>query len=391
VRRVFWWLGRLGLAAFVALGLFLGALGLDGWTAFGTSATGARLERMQGSPQWSDGQFVNPEPLWNDVWGSLVGAFNVSPDGRPHDPLSVVRPERTGFERPPATGLRLTWFGHSAFLVELDGIRLLVDPVWGPRASPVSWLGPERWYDPPMALADLPAIDAVLISHDHYDHLDLPTIQAMRGWTAPFIVPLGVGAHLAGWGIPEARIIELDWWDQHPVGPVTVVATPARHASGRTGVDKDSTLWAGFAVVGSKRRVFYSGDSGLFPGLTDIGARLGPFDLTLMDAGQYDPAWPDWHMGPEQTVRAHQMVRGEVLVPVHWGLFQLAYHGWTEPIERVLAAAAGPGVRVATPRPGAPFEPLDPTAEAARWWPALPHRSAADAPVVSTLVEPERR
>jgi L-ascorbate metabolism protein UlaG (beta-lactamase superfamily) len=229
----------------------------------------------------------------------------------------------------------------------------------------------------------------VLISHDHYDHLDLPTVVAMRDWAAPFIVPLGVGAHLAAWGIPEARIIELDWWGSQTVGPVHVVATPARHASGRTGVDKDSTLWAGFALAGPTRKVFYSGDSGLFPGLNDIGSRLGLFDVTLMDAGQYDPAWPDWHMGPEQTIRAHQMVRGQVLVAVHWGLFQLAYHGWTEPIERVLAAAAEQGVPVATPRPGAPFEPLDPAAERARWWPAVPHRNGAEAPVVSTRMAPE--
>ena len=389
MRRTFRWLGRLLLVGFVLFVGLAGALAVDGWTAFGASATGERRERMQASPQWRDGQFVNPEPLWNDVWGSIVGVGSASPDGRPTEPLPVFRPGRGDFERPPVSGLRITWFGHSAFLVELDGVRLLVDPVWGPRASPVSWLGPERWYDSPIALADLPPVDAVLISHDHYDHLDLPTVVAMRDWAAPFIVPLGVGAHLASWGIPETRIIELDWWGSQAVGPVNVVATPARHASGRTGVDKDSTLWAGFALAGPTRKVFYSGDSGLFPGLSEIGTRLGPFDVTLMDAGQYDPAWPDWHMGPEQTVRAHQMVRGQVLVAVHWGLFQLAYHGWTEPIERVLAAAAGQGVPVATPRPGAPFEPLEPTAERTRWWPTVPHRRGDEAPVVSTRMAPE--
>src|SRR5450631_1508452 len=184
----------------------------------------------------------------------------------------------------------------------------------------------------------------------------------MKDWSTTFIVPLGVGAHLVYWGVPEAHIVELDWWEQAAVGcgGLSIVATPARHASGRTVLDDDATLWAGYALIGAQHRVYYSGDTGLFPALADIGSRLGPFDLTILEVGQYGSAWPDWHMGPEQAVRAHQMVLGRVLLPVHWGTFALAYHAWTEPIERTLAAAAAAGVTVVAPEPGQSLEPEAP-------------------------------
>jgi L-ascorbate metabolism protein UlaG (beta-lactamase superfamily) len=200
----------------------------------------------------------------------------------------------------------------------------------------------------------------------------------------PFFVPLGVGAHLAHWGVPEAQIHELDWWASVAVGPVQVTCTPARHASGRTGLDYNATLWAGWALRSAAHNVFFSGDTGLFDGLKTIGERLGPFDVTMIEVGAYDALWPDWHLGPEQAVLAHTWVDGEVLLPIHWGLFDLALHGWTAPIERTLAAAEAAGVRTALPRPGASFTvgqplPLDP------WWPRdVPWRTAAEAPVIAT-------
>jgi L-ascorbate metabolism protein UlaG (beta-lactamase superfamily) len=229
-----------------------------------------------------------------------------------------------------------------------------------------------------------------VISHDHYDHLDRPTVVALaalmraQGWGTRFIVPLGVGAHLEYWGIPAARIVELDWWERAEVGGgLTVTCTPARHASGRMLIDKDATLWAGYALVGPGHRAFFSGDTGLFPAMRDIGARLGPFDVTMIESGQYNRAWPDWHIGPEQAVTAHGMLRGQVMIPVHWGLLTLAYHAWTEPVERVLAAAARTGARVETPRPGLSVEPgVPPPPE--RWWPQVPWQTAAEAPIVST-------
>ena len=227
--------------------------------------------------------------------------------------------------------MRITWLGHSTNLIEIDGTRVLTDPSWSERASPISWLGPRRWFAPPIALGKSPKIDVVLISHDHYDHLDHRTIMAMSDWSSPFIVPLGVGAHLAYWGVPEARIVELDWWEQKKVGALSVVCTPARHASGRALGPRPEAM-GGLCARGPEHRVFFSGDTGCSPRCARSGTRLGPFDVTLIEAGQYHGAWPDWHIGPEQAVRAHQWLRGQVLLPVHWGLLQLAYHGWTEPI-----------------------------------------------------------
>jgi L-ascorbate metabolism protein UlaG (beta-lactamase superfamily) len=309
--------------------------------------------------------------------------FTASEHRSPGTPPATVPGDRRRFAAPPASGLRVTWLGHSSVVLEIDGRRVLIDPIFGRRASPLEWMGPTRWYPPPLPLAELPPLDAVLISHDHYDHLDHDTITALADGNVPFVVPLGLGAHLTRWGVAETRIVELDWWESTRVGDVTITCTPARHASGRMLIDNDSKLWGGFALAGSSHRVYFSGDTGLFAGLREVGTRLGPFDLTMIEVGQYDQAWPDWHIGPEQAVRAHQMVGGRVLLPIPWGLFTLAYHGWTEPIERAVAAARSAGVTLVAPRPGQSFEPADPPA-LERWWPSLPSRTADQDPIVST-------
>ncbi|MEX1365254.1 MAG: MBL fold metallo-hydrolase [Nannocystaceae bacterium] len=368
------------------LAILLLVVVVQGWTAFGAAPQGERLARMEQSSQWSNGTFENPEPLWNDSLGMLTEALGSSDYSSPSAPLPVVQVQAERFGTPPSTGLRVTWLGHSTLLIEIDGHRFLTDPVWGERTSPLSWIGPKRWYAPPLSLADVPSVDAVIISHDHYDHLDQPTIAAIKDWDTTFIAPLGVGAHLAYWGVPEEHIVELDWWQSHAFGDLVLHATPARHASGRQVLDQDRTLWAGYAFVGPEHRVFFSGDTGLFPGMTEIGERLGPFEVAMIEVGAYGQAWPDWHLGPEQAVRAQQMLRGELLLPVHWGLFDLAYHGWTEPIERVLVAAQEAGTAVATPRPGESFEPAAPPAQLA-WWPQVPWRSAVEYPIVATKVD----
>jgi L-ascorbate metabolism protein UlaG (beta-lactamase superfamily) len=379
---VLWRLAQ-ALAAFVLLSIAVVYVG--GHRSFGQRAEGTRLARMRHSPEWQGSHFVNPQPLVNSGWLMLKGAFTASRQASPATPLPTAPDDRARFATPPPSGLRVTWLGHSTTLVEIDGRRLLTDPVWSERASPLPWLGPRRWYPPPLALSELPPIDAVVISHDHYDHLDRPTILAMKDWPTTFIVPLGLGAHLAAWGVPQARIVELDWWERTTVQNLTIVCTPARHASGRMLIDNDTKLWAGYAFLGDRHRVYFSGDTGLFPAMRDIGARLGPFDLTMIEAGQYNRAWPDWHIGPEQAVRAHQLVRGRLMLPIHWGLFRLAYHGWTEPVERVRAAALVAGVALVVPRPGQSFEPAAPPRD--QWWPDLPWHTAAQDPIVSTQMD----
>jgi L-ascorbate metabolism protein UlaG (beta-lactamase superfamily) len=334
---------------------------------------------MQTSSQWSQGRFHNPQPLWTDYPGSFLSAMRSSPDAVPAEPIQVATP---ALDADPATGLQATWLGHSTVYVNLEGTRILTDPMWSDRASPLARLGPRRFFPAPIALEALPRPDAVVLSHDHYDHLDRPTILRMRSWDTRFIVPLGVGRRLASWGIQPSRITELDWWERTEVKGIQIVCTPARHASGRTPFDKDRTLWSGFAFLGTSRRVYFSGDTGLFRALDEVG-RLGPFDLTLIECGEYGQAWPDWHLGPEQAVEAHLRVGGQALLPIHWGTFKLAPHAWTEPMERVLAAASAQGVRVLTPRPGATFEPALPS-RPEPWWPALPWKTAREVPILAT-------
>lgn len=356
----------------------------------GAGPSGERLARMRTSPQWRDGHVVNQRPTRNARFSEMLWAA-MSRSSDHARPASVPEPlarRRADYDAPPATGLRVTWLGHSSLLVELDGARVLIDPVWGERASPLTWAGPQRWYPPPLPMRELPDLDAVLISHDHYDHLDHPTVLAMLDRDVPWIVPLGVGAHLEQWGVPRGRIIELDWWQAHEIGETVFTATPARHFSGRfvlgPGDGGGPTLWSGWAIAGPEHRVYYSGDTALFDELEEIGERLGPFDLTMIETGAYSELWADVHLGPEQAVRAHQLVRGRVMLPVHWGLFSLAFHGWTEPIERTLVAAEARGVDLRLPRPGQMLEPDIAAHARQRWWPDVPWQTAARAPVISS-------
>ncbi len=378
-----------GAAGCVAFVLFMIA---DGWVAFGKGAVGARATRMAASKQWHDGAFENPQPMYNDMTNAMLSMFSASPVVSPTAPVDVVDTDPALFATAPATGLRITWLGHSTQLIEIDGLRVLTDPIFGERASPYTWVGPKRWYAPPLALADVPAVDVVLISHDHHDHLQYETMAKITQWPATFVVPIGVGAHLEYWGVPREQIVELDWWEKTTVTgrsgtELELVCTPSRHASGRQVLDQMSTLWASWALIGPQHRAWFSGDTGLFPALTEIGEKLGPFDVTMIEAGQYGANWPDWHLGPEQAVTAHQMVRGKVMLPVHWGLWVLAAHGWTEPVERVVVAARANNVTVAVPRPGESVEPQALPAFVP-WWPALPWQTAEEAPIVATGMTP---
>ena len=372
----------------IALALLIALLGvvLSACAAFGAKPQGERLARAQQSPQWHDGHFKDPQAIWIDTRRAMLHfIFGKSePTATPDAPIPVMHTDAAAFASAPQSGLRVTWFGHSSALIEIDGSKILIDPFWSERASPFVWGGPKRWYPPPIALSDLPPIDVVLISHDHYDHLDYASIVAMRSWRNVFVVPLGIGAHLSRWGIPNERIIELDWWQSTRQGNIELVATPARHASGRLSPNSDHTLWAGFAIIGDQHRAWYSGDTSYHNDLRNIGARLGPFDVTLIEAGQYDADWADNHLGPELAVQAHIQVRGRAMIPVHWALLKLAQHTWTEPVERVRVAARCHDVEVLAPRPGESIEPTQHPV-ISQWWPNLQWASASARPVLSTL------
>ncbi|MDF2723399.1 MAG: hypothetical protein K0Q59_3074 [Paenibacillus sp.] len=252
-----------------------------------------------------------------------------------------------------ADAAQVTWFGHSAFLLELEGKRLLFDPMLGPRPSPVSWAGTKRYADKlPLPPERFPALDAIILSHDHYDHLDYASIRALKDKTRRFIVPLGVRERLIRWGVRADDITEHNWWDELELNGLKLACTPARHFSGRGMFNRNSTLWCSWVIAGRATKVFYSGDSGYGPHFKRIGETYGPFDLTLMECGQYNERWAAIHMMPEETVQAHLDVRGRLLLPVHWGAFTLALHAWNDPVERATKAARERQVDIVTPKIG---------------------------------------
>ncbi|MEU6159918.1 MBL fold metallo-hydrolase [Streptomyces sp. NPDC047130] len=354
------------------------------------------MARIQASPHFADGVFRNPAgPVRTTPApasrGELAKGF-LDREARalraPARPVPLHPTTLEDLATPPADGLRVTWLGHSTVLTEIDGHRVLFDPVWGRRCSPVTFAGPRRLHPAPVPLAALGPVDVVVISHDHYDHLDMPTIKALAGTDTLFAVPLGVGAHLEHWGVPAARLRELDWHESTRVGGITLTATPARHFCGRGLRNTQHTLWASWCVAGDRHRVFHSGDTGYFEGFRDIGAEHGPFDVTMIQLGAYSEhwpknhtdrtplpgAWPDIHMSPAQGVQAHLDLQGGkpggVMLPIHWGTFNLSLHPWAEPAEWARDVAEEVGQTIAFPVPGQPFEPggelpTDP------WWRAV--------------------
>ncbi|MEU5182481.1 MBL fold metallo-hydrolase [Streptomyces longwoodensis] len=362
--------------------------------AFGADPSGERLARIRRSPHFADGVFQNPGGLARTrPSGSALEFAKVffdretRPRRVPSGTVPVHPTTVADLAEPPATGLRLTWMGHSSVLAEIDGQRVLFDPVWGERCSPFPFAGPRRLHPVPLPLAALGEVDVVVISHDHYDHLDWPTIKALAGTDTLFAVPLGVGAHLERWGVSEGRVRELDWHEETKVGGLTLTATPARHFCGRGLRNTQHTLWASWVVAGAEHRIYHSGDTGYFDGFREIGAAHGTFDATMIQIGAYSEFWPDIHMTPEEGLRAHLDLQGGepsgVLLPIHWGTFNLAPHAWAEPGEWTKDAAEAAGQAVALPRPGEPFEPAG-KVPAEAWW------RGVSAPVVRSWDRAER-
>ncbi|MEY9836709.1 MBL fold metallo-hydrolase [Streptacidiphilus sp. EB103A] len=387
-------MGRMRAAGAALGAVAVGAVGALAWAArdmpaaFGGDPTkGARGDRIRLSPRYRDGVFHNVhEPASPAQQGpSAVGIpqiaremlFGEEKDARhPSLPIPLVR---DGIPKGESDGqLAVTWLGHSTALLEIEGKRILLDPVWSEGCSPSQSVGPRRMHEPPVPLADLPPVDAVVISHDHYDHLDMRSVRELAR-TRPelrFVVPLGVGAHLERWGIGPERFDELDWEEEVDLGGVRAVSTSAQHFSGR-GFANDGTLWSSWAFIGAEQRAFYSGDTGYFEGFAETGERYGPFDLSLVQIGAYSDHWRSVHMTPEEGVSTHLDVnRGSgdpgsgLLVPVHWGTFVLGLHAWSEPVERLCADADERGVRVAVPRPGERVEAAR-APKLDHWWRAV--------------------
>jgi L-ascorbate metabolism protein UlaG (beta-lactamase superfamily) len=361
---------RLAVAAGAASALgALAAAGRGVTEALGGRPDGDRLERMQRSPQYRAGAFHNTQRRTTAMPTNQRDVMRRFREGaalrHPPGPIPVVDARR----EPATQGLHVTWFGHASCLVELDGVRFLLDPVWGERCSPSRYVGPRRLHGVAVPLERIGHVDAVVISHDHYDHLDMDAVRTLVATTrARFLVPLGVGAHLDAWGVPSSRYVECDWEESVDVRGVRVTAVEAQHFSGR-GLRRDGTLWASWVLSAPGGRVFFSGDTGYFDGYGRIGADHGPFDTSLMAVGAYDRAWHDIHLDPEEAVQASRELRSGLVLPIHWGTFVLAPHPWAEPVERLLVAAATAGAQVAVPRVG---DRVDVTAPPSLdpWWEA---------------------
>jgi L-ascorbate metabolism protein UlaG (beta-lactamase superfamily) len=358
----------------------------------GAAPAGLRRERMHASPRFRDGRFHNTAPLAEPMAEqplskrmSIIGEFFFRRDGRsPRAPFPVASPLEA-WQSPVPGELRATWLGHSTVLLELDGFRVLTDPVFGERVSPLPWAGPKRFHRTPALVSELPHLDAVIVSHDHFDHLDHPTILELARRDVTFFTSLGVGAHLEAWGVTPSRIVELDWWESATLagGRLSFTATPSQHFSGR-GVGSNRTAWSSFVVRTDRHCVFFSGDTGLTPELVDIGKRCGPFDLVMLEIGAFHPAWGSIHLGPDNALAARRMLGSGTLLPVHWGTFDLGLHPWAEPAEILATRAPAEGVHVVTPRLGeavlpSRIERIDP------WWREVRAQEIAQSPRRSSV------
>lgn len=319
---------------------------------FGKPPSGEDLVSISASPNYTNGQFVNLVETSMDFDVSdmpgLLYSFIFPPEGKnPIKPIPTQWETEITYDNDSLA--KLTWFGHSAVMLEIDGKTILIDPMLGPASAPVSFLTKRFDYEEPIKIANLPHIDAIIISHDHYDHLDYVSILELKEKTDHFFTALGVGSHLEHWGVSREQITELDWWEQFEYRGLSFSAAPARHFSGRGILDRNKTQWASWAVKGTRQNIYFSGDGGYGPHFKEIGKRLGPFDLAMVECGQYNELWKAIHMMPEESVQAGIDVRGEVLMPIHWGAFDLAPHVWQDPIVRFTDEAKKLKVDYVTP------------------------------------------
>ncbi|NER12456.1 MBL fold metallo-hydrolase [Leptobacterium flavescens] len=363
----------------ITLGLLVGIL-IVGYLAFVNLSPqfGGDISREQQavfarSANYKDGKFVNDKEIrldmsFRDMASSAVKFFRKEPGTVPERDIAVKKIDSLSIAE-YEEGTRLIWFGHSAFLLQMDQKNILIDPMFGSVPAPHPLLGTKRFSSElPIAVEKLPEIDAVIISHDHYDHLDYGSIKKLKDKVNMFYTPLGVGTHLKEWGIEEERIIELDWWEETGYGDLIFRCTPARHFSGRKFNTRESTLWSSWIIESADEKIFFSGDSGYGPHFKEIGDKYGPFDFAMMECGQYNELWPDVHMFPEETAQAGADVKAKYIMPIHWGAFKLAFHPWTEPVDRVIKKAKELEIPVVSPEIGEPVVIDKLGTEYTEWW-----------------------
>jgi L-ascorbate metabolism protein UlaG (beta-lactamase superfamily) len=359
-------------ALFISVaGVFLFVASQCSKSAVRRSADGNSLRTLKVSRNYDGKKFYNTEYTVvtrpGTFWKNMANFFRGDEIRRPPFALKKFTVNSSALHDSGAEHLCVTWMGHSTVLIEIDGKRFLTDPVWSERVSPIPFMGPKRFFDPPCALSELPPLDGVIISHDHYDHLDSDTVRWFASRGVDFYAPLGVGRYLLEWGVAPEKIHELDWWEDIVLGQHRLAATPARHFSGRKFINGNDTLWASWVIAGPGHRVFYGGDGGMFSGFHEIGSKLGPFDVTMLEIGAYHENWSEIHLGPRGALEAHASLRGKILMPIHWGTFTLAFHDWDGPVRELIRGADDDDIKLLVPEPGRSIVPgNDPVIQ--RWW-----------------------
>lgn len=356
------------IVASILLTIALATIFIINQEKFGKQPSGERLNRIKQSPNFRDGQFqnLNFTPTFaEDVskWEMVRdGIFKISKRKAPETNLPSIK---TDLKNLDPTKNVLVWFGHSSYFMQIDGKRILVDPVFSGHASPFSFMVKSFKGSDVYAPEDFPAIDYLFITHDHWDHLDYKTVKKLK--VGKIITGLGVGAHLERWGFAPAQITELDWNQSTELDPgFAITATPGRHFSGR-GFKRNQSIWCSFVLQTSSKKIFVGGDSGYDTHFAKIGAEHGPFDLALLECGQYNKSWKYIHMMPEQTVQAAIDLKAKTLMPVHWGKFALALHAWDEPIIRVAKEAHRLNIPIIHPMIGEVVD-LNNLGEQGEWW-----------------------
>lgn len=359
------------LGAIIILTLLVITLFLNLSPQFGKGSNKNQKNEYKKSGHFEEGKFVNRIPaVMNINYGDLVKNWiQGSPNRQPNQNIIVDKIDSLSIENHNPNISKLTWFGHSAFLLEMDGLKILIDPMFGDTPSPHPWLGSKRYsIELPIEIEKLPFIDFVIFSHDHYDHLDYESVQKLKDKVGSFYVPLGLGNHLISWGVSKERIHELNWWETINFEHIELVCTPARHFSGRGLFDRASTLWCSWVIQGESTKIFFSGDSGYDIHFKEIGDKYGPFDISLMECGQYNEDWKAIHMMPEETVQAAIDLNSKLMLPIHWGAFTLAFHDWNEPAERVTKKADELNIPITTPKIGEPVIIGNQDYPEGKWW-----------------------
>tara|TARA_B100000795_G_C22789524_1_gene436231 strand:+ start:777 stop:1904 length:1128 start_codon:yes stop_codon:yes gene_type:complete len=349
------------ILSIIVISIIIGLTWYQTSPEFGGEISKSKLKEYEKIDHFKAGVFVNNTPTSMDMPAGkfisiMIDFIKGNPKGKPAYDISVSKIDSTKIANNKTVN-QLTWFGHSAFLVELDKHKILIDPMLGNVPAPHPLLGSARYSkELPISIEKLPFIDAVIISHDHYDHLDYGSIQKLKAKVGHFYVPLGVDAHLIEWGIDSSKITALDWWETAELNDISFIFTPSRHFSGRGISNRFTTLWGSWIIKGKNDNIFFSGDGGYGPHFKEIGDKYGPFDFSMLECGQYSKDWADIHMMPEESAQAAKDLNTKVMMPIHWGAFTLALHDWTEPVERVIKAAKKLKIPISTPEIGKTIE-----------------------------------